>query len=204
MLVVHCPALRPPENGYFIQNTCNNHFNAACGVRCNPGFDLVGSSILLCLPNGLWSGSESSCRGMQTASSHCLLIALLDFLDLTFNGPVKFFVSFDFIDHRPQKEKKIIGTLEVRTTKFNWPHHRKLCPLCFFYEQTESKERAFLGRKWTGYPKPQISSSQNRVPRRGLEWGLWGLMWLEDSGSHMRVRQWEQWANLYVSSLCLE
>uniref|UniRef100_A0ABI7WK14 Sushi, von Willebrand factor type A, EGF and pentraxin domain containing 1 n=1 Tax=Felis catus TaxID=9685 RepID=A0ABI7WK14_FELCA len=60
--VVHCPALRPPENGYFIQNTCNNHFNAACGVRCNPGFDLVGSSILLCLPNGLWSGSESSCR----------------------------------------------------------------------------------------------------------------------------------------------
>uniref|UniRef100_A0A8C4N059 Sushi, von Willebrand factor type A, EGF and pentraxin domain-containing protein 1 n=1 Tax=Equus asinus asinus TaxID=83772 RepID=A0A8C4N059_EQUAS len=60
--VVHCPALRPPENGYFIQNTCNNHFNAACGVRCHPGFDLVGSSILLCLPNGLWSGSESSCR----------------------------------------------------------------------------------------------------------------------------------------------
>nr|XP_060465550.1 sushi, von Willebrand factor type A, EGF and pentraxin domain-containing protein 1 [Panthera onca] len=60
--VVHCPALRPPENGYFVQNTCNNHFNAACGVRCNPGFDLVGSSILLCLPNGLWSGSESSCR----------------------------------------------------------------------------------------------------------------------------------------------
>uniref|UniRef100_A0A480LQ43 Sushi, von Willebrand factor type A, EGF and pentraxin domain-containing protein 1 n=1 Tax=Sus scrofa TaxID=9823 RepID=A0A480LQ43_PIG len=60
--VVHCPALKPPENGYFIQNTCNNHFNAACGVRCHPGFDLVGSSIFLCLPNGLWSGSESSCR----------------------------------------------------------------------------------------------------------------------------------------------
>ncbi|XP_042551824.1 sushi, von Willebrand factor type A, EGF and pentraxin domain-containing protein 1 [Dipodomys spectabilis] len=60
--VVHCPALKPPENGYFIQNTCKNHFNAACGVRCRPGFDLVGSSILLCLPNGLWSGSESSCR----------------------------------------------------------------------------------------------------------------------------------------------
>uniref|UniRef100_A0A8C2PBT7 Sushi, von Willebrand factor type A, EGF and pentraxin domain containing 1 n=1 Tax=Capra hircus TaxID=9925 RepID=A0A8C2PBT7_CAPHI len=60
--VVHCPALKPPENGYFIRNTCNNHFNAACGVRCHPGFDLVGSSIFLCLPNGLWSGSESSCR----------------------------------------------------------------------------------------------------------------------------------------------
>nr|XP_045229548.1 sushi, von Willebrand factor type A, EGF and pentraxin domain-containing protein 1 [Macaca fascicularis] len=60
--LVHCPALKPPENGYFIQNTCNNHFNAACGVRCHPGFDLVGSSIILCLPNGLWSGSESYCR----------------------------------------------------------------------------------------------------------------------------------------------
>ncbi|XP_052500473.1 sushi, von Willebrand factor type A, EGF and pentraxin domain-containing protein 1 [Budorcas taxicolor] len=60
--VVHCPALKPPENGYFIRNTCNNHFNAACGVRCHPGFDLVGSSIFLCLPSGLWSGSESSCR----------------------------------------------------------------------------------------------------------------------------------------------
>ncbi|KAM5298505.1 sushi, von Willebrand factor type A, EGF and pentraxin domain-containing protein 1 [Ctenodactylus gundi] len=60
--VVRCPVLKPPENGYFIQNTCDNHFNAACGVRCHPGFDLVGSSILLCLPTGLWSGSERSCR----------------------------------------------------------------------------------------------------------------------------------------------
>ncbi|MEJ1282873.1 sushi von Willebrand factor type A EGF and pentraxin domain containing 1 [Cricetulus griseus] len=60
--VVHCPTLKPPENGYFIQNTCKNHFNAACGVRCRPGFDLVGSSIHLCQPNGLWSGTESFCR----------------------------------------------------------------------------------------------------------------------------------------------
>ncbi|KAF4019587.1 hypothetical protein G4228_011363 [Cervus hanglu yarkandensis] len=66
--VVHCPALKPPENGYFIRNTCNNHFNAACGVRCHPGFDLVGSSIFLCLPNGLWSGSESSCRERYCAT----------------------------------------------------------------------------------------------------------------------------------------
>lgn len=65
LLVVHCPALKPPENGFFIQNTCKNHFNAACGVRCRPGFDLVGSSIHLCQPNGLWSGTESFCRGMQ-------------------------------------------------------------------------------------------------------------------------------------------
>ncbi|KAG7461968.1 hypothetical protein MATL_G00196770 [Megalops atlanticus] len=60
--VVHCPEIHPPENGFFIQNVCNNHFNAACGVRCKPGFDLQGSSIRLCQPNGEWSGSEPSCR----------------------------------------------------------------------------------------------------------------------------------------------
>ncbi|KAJ7417533.1 hypothetical protein WISP_63915 [Willisornis vidua] len=60
--VVHCPELKPPENGYFVQNVCNNYFNAACGIRCKGGFDLVGSSIRLCQPNGQWSGSEATCR----------------------------------------------------------------------------------------------------------------------------------------------
>ncbi|KAJ8262626.1 hypothetical protein GJAV_G00168500 [Gymnothorax javanicus] len=60
--VVHCPQISPPENGFFIQNVCNNHFNAACGVRCKPGFHLTGSSIRLCQPNGHWSGSDPSCR----------------------------------------------------------------------------------------------------------------------------------------------
>ncbi|XP_061107701.1 sushi, von Willebrand factor type A, EGF and pentraxin domain-containing protein 1 isoform X3 [Conger conger] len=60
--VVHCPEIYPPENGFFIQNVCNNHFNAACGVRCKAGFDLVGSSIRLCQPNGDWSGTEPRCR----------------------------------------------------------------------------------------------------------------------------------------------
>ncbi|XP_068090442.1 sushi, von Willebrand factor type A, EGF and pentraxin domain-containing protein 1 isoform X2 [Hyperolius riggenbachi] len=60
--VVRCPELHPPENGYFIQNICNNHFDAACGIRCKTGFELVGSSIRLCQPNGLWSGSDTTCR----------------------------------------------------------------------------------------------------------------------------------------------
>ncbi|KAJ7408534.1 hypothetical protein BTVI_59212 [Pitangus sulphuratus] len=60
--VVRCPELKPPENGYFVQNVCNNYFNAACGIRCKAGFDLVGSSIRLCQPNGHWSGSEATCR----------------------------------------------------------------------------------------------------------------------------------------------
>ncbi|XP_047448268.1 sushi, von Willebrand factor type A, EGF and pentraxin domain-containing protein 1 isoform X2 [Mugil cephalus] len=60
--VVYCPALSPPENGFFIQNVCNNHFDAACGVRCQPGFDLQGTNIRLCQADATWSGTPASCR----------------------------------------------------------------------------------------------------------------------------------------------
>uniref|UniRef100_A0A8K9UI75 Sushi, von Willebrand factor type A, EGF and pentraxin domain-containing protein 1 n=1 Tax=Oncorhynchus mykiss TaxID=8022 RepID=A0A8K9UI75_ONCMY len=60
--VVYCPELSPPGNGFFIHNVCNNQFNAACGVRCQPGYDRQGSGIRLCQPNGTWSGSPPSCR----------------------------------------------------------------------------------------------------------------------------------------------
>uniref|UniRef100_A0A8C2X8M0 Sushi, von Willebrand factor type A, EGF and pentraxin domain-containing protein 1 n=1 Tax=Cyclopterus lumpus TaxID=8103 RepID=A0A8C2X8M0_CYCLU len=60
--VVYCPALSPPENGFFIQNVCNNHFDAACGVRCQPDFDLQGTGIRLCQADGFWSGTPASCK----------------------------------------------------------------------------------------------------------------------------------------------
>lgn len=60
--VVHCPPLFPPENGFFIQNVCNNHYDAACGVRCQAGFDLQGTSIRLCQADGTWSGTPANCR----------------------------------------------------------------------------------------------------------------------------------------------
>nr|XP_043878628.1 sushi, von Willebrand factor type A, EGF and pentraxin domain-containing protein 1 isoform X4 [Solea senegalensis] len=60
--VVYCPLLSPPENGFFIQNACNNHFDAACGVRCEPGFDLQGTNIRLCQADGSWSGTPARCR----------------------------------------------------------------------------------------------------------------------------------------------
>ncbi|PWA28849.1 hypothetical protein CCH79_00012875 [Gambusia affinis] len=59
--VIHCPALSPPENGFFVQDVCNNHFEAACGVRCQPGFELHGTGIRLCQANGTWSGTPASC-----------------------------------------------------------------------------------------------------------------------------------------------
>ncbi|KAM6949553.1 LOW QUALITY PROTEIN: sushi, von Willebrand factor type A, EGF and pentraxin domain-containing protein 1 [Aplochiton taeniatus] len=60
--VVSCPVLSPPENSYFIQNTCNNHYESACGVKCQPGFDLQGDGIRLCQSDGTWSGTQPSCR----------------------------------------------------------------------------------------------------------------------------------------------
>ncbi|XP_053715495.1 sushi, von Willebrand factor type A, EGF and pentraxin domain-containing protein 1 isoform X1 [Synchiropus splendidus] len=60
--VVYCPVLAPPENGFFIQNVCNNQYDAACGIRCHPGFDLQGSNIRLCQADGAWSGTPASCK----------------------------------------------------------------------------------------------------------------------------------------------
>ncbi|KAK8726504.1 hypothetical protein OTU49_010282 [Cherax quadricarinatus] len=60
-MMLQCPVLVPPENGYFVRNTCNNVVNAACGVRCNPGFTLQGSSIRLCGEDGVWSGGDTQC-----------------------------------------------------------------------------------------------------------------------------------------------
>lgn len=161
---MHCPTLKPPENGYFIQNTCHNHFNAACGVRCHPGFDLVGSSILLCQPNGLWSGSESSCKGMRIASSHCLLIVLLEFLDLNSNGPVSslFLLISSATDHR---KKKNYRKFEVRTTKFSWPHH---CESCLYNSSVNEQGKGLPGKEMDRLPQTS-DFKQPRLGARGRE-----------------------------------
>ncbi|KZS17024.1 putative Sushi [Daphnia magna] len=57
-----CPKLEPPANGYFVKQSCNSVFNGACGIRCNGGYKLIGSSIRLCQENGTWSGEEAVCQ----------------------------------------------------------------------------------------------------------------------------------------------
>ena len=39
-IVMDCPPLTPPEDGYFSPSKCNNVFNAACGVRCNERYEV--------------------------------------------------------------------------------------------------------------------------------------------------------------------
>ncbi|XP_058442915.1 sushi, von Willebrand factor type A, EGF and pentraxin domain-containing protein 1-like isoform X2 [Malaya genurostris] len=61
--VITCRALTPPINGYFVKqpNACGQVLNAACGTRCQSGYQLVGDSIRLCQGNGSWSGNDPKC-----------------------------------------------------------------------------------------------------------------------------------------------
>lgn len=61
--VITCPELTPPENGYFVKhpNACGQVLNAACGTRCQSGYQLVGDSIRLCQESGVWSGNDPKC-----------------------------------------------------------------------------------------------------------------------------------------------
>ncbi|XP_055886163.1 sushi, von Willebrand factor type A, EGF and pentraxin domain-containing protein 1-like [Biomphalaria glabrata] len=66
--VFRCPELSPPKNGYFVNNKCNNVFNAACGLRCQHGYELRGSSLRICQDDGTWSGQPAECI-MKTCPS---------------------------------------------------------------------------------------------------------------------------------------
>lgn len=61
--VMTCPKLTAPLKGFFVKKTCGNVLNAACGVRCRVGYQLIGSSIRLCQDDGTWSGQEAKCVG---------------------------------------------------------------------------------------------------------------------------------------------
>ncbi|KAL3867863.1 hypothetical protein ACJMK2_040709 [Sinanodonta woodiana] len=59
--VLTCPQLPAPSMGYFVNGHCNNVFNAACGLKCKPGYGLRGSSLRICQEEGTWTGFETEC-----------------------------------------------------------------------------------------------------------------------------------------------
>ncbi|KAF5274861.1 hypothetical protein FQA39_LY07043 [Lamprigera yunnana] len=66
---IRCSKLVPPEHGYFVRRKeCGNILNNACGVRCEVGYALIGSSIRLCQKDGNWSGESPSCQ-IKTCNS---------------------------------------------------------------------------------------------------------------------------------------
>ena len=83
-IVQDCPVLNPPDNGYFIRNDCNNVFNAACGIKCNPGFEIRGGdSIRLCQPDGNWSGVQPKCYPTQ-----CVELETIENGQMTCTSPI--------------------------------------------------------------------------------------------------------------------
>ncbi|XP_064626004.1 sushi, von Willebrand factor type A, EGF and pentraxin domain-containing protein 1-like [Lineus longissimus] len=67
---LRCPDLKPPDNGYFVKESCETAFNAACGIRCHPGYLLTGSSLRLCNLDGTWSGTETRCEVKKCPRLH--------------------------------------------------------------------------------------------------------------------------------------
>lgn len=64
--VIKCPKLSLPNHAYFVKRKeCGNVLYSACGVRCEVGYTLSGSSIRLCQANATWSGEEPSCQGIN-------------------------------------------------------------------------------------------------------------------------------------------
>ncbi|XP_045479696.1 sushi, von Willebrand factor type A, EGF and pentraxin domain-containing protein 1-like [Harmonia axyridis] len=59
---IMCKKLAEPKHGYFVKKSCDNVINSACGVRCEVGYNLAGTSIRLCQNNGSWTGQTPSCQ----------------------------------------------------------------------------------------------------------------------------------------------
>lgn len=54
-----CPDLKPPENGE-VQFTTKIGDTAT--YTCSDGYILSGNSMRLCLPGGIWNGTEPVCN----------------------------------------------------------------------------------------------------------------------------------------------
>ncbi|KAI8498093.1 hypothetical protein Bbelb_240370 [Branchiostoma belcheri] len=55
---VQCPILSPPLNGFM---TGSNSYGDVVTFTCEPGYKLVGTSSLTCLPDGTWTGQSPTC-----------------------------------------------------------------------------------------------------------------------------------------------
>ncbi|GJQ65520.1 hypothetical protein Trydic_g7621 [Trypoxylus dichotomus] len=93
--VIKCSQLSPPDHGYFVKSSaCAYVFNSACGVRCEVGYTLEGSSIRLCQSNGIWSGQTpicqiKTCEALSTPA-HGTMICQHSDLDKTYTTEPEF------------------------------------------------------------------------------------------------------------------
>ena len=57
--VVECPTLNDPDNGNLILS--GNTIGQTAEYTCNNGFNLGGESLLICGPDGQWTGNPPVC-----------------------------------------------------------------------------------------------------------------------------------------------
>ena len=66
LLIVTCPALTVPDNGSRTCSPINGEEpkpGDSCTFTCNPGFNLSGRAIRMCLDTGMWNdNSQPTCE----------------------------------------------------------------------------------------------------------------------------------------------
>ena len=60
-LELTCRPLEEPDNGTIACTRSGFVIGDVCTVRCDDGFDLIGSATRICLGNQTWSGTEATC-----------------------------------------------------------------------------------------------------------------------------------------------
>ena len=71
-----CSPLKEPENGTIACTRSGFVVGDVCTIRCDDGFDLVGSDTRTCLGNQIWSGEEATC---VPGGPYCKIIHCRDF-----------------------------------------------------------------------------------------------------------------------------
>ena len=110
--VLKCPTLDPPKNGYFVNDKCKSVFNAACGLRCKPGYDLQGSGLRICREDGTWSGTDTSCISKYIMKICPSNIIVTEKNEYSFKIKLKFFNIFRIVT-----QNIYVGTRHHRLAK---------------------------------------------------------------------------------------
>lgn len=63
---MRCPVLNRPYSGTYNCSGSDFVFGTTCHFGCETGYELSGSAIRTCLPNGTWTGTQTNCKGMFT------------------------------------------------------------------------------------------------------------------------------------------
>lgn len=87
--VVQCSRLEAPHNASIrCDNPLGEHsYSSSCIVRCDEGFDLIGTNTIECSSRGQWSSALPVCQGITTQETVRTLFCSGCFLSLDYVRP---------------------------------------------------------------------------------------------------------------------